>query len=274
MLSRLIDYLKSEGGVFLGIIGAVLTVYSGLQDVITLAGWAKEIVRHFMAASVWVWSQVFFFLQHPISRLDATMLNLATFTAFVSTSGLAYGHRTPRTMSEVHWPSELLSLSGMLIAFAIIVASGFSAVMASMDGDTYQALLDRVFAAENEAAREAAARDFLGHMSAFLPVTDDIVQSFGYGVGAPISDRVDLVAKAWIIALIGLIGILPIAIELIARSLGYGRDSRRSARRVWRFNLVCLAVLALNGVSLIRAGLCDAADKGEAATAICTFLSG
>jgi hypothetical protein len=273
MLSKLIDYLKSEGGVFLGIIGAVLTVYSGLQDVVTLAGWAETIVRHFMAASAWVWSQILFFLQYPISRLDATLLNLATFTAFVSASGLAYGHKTPRTMSEVHWPSELLSISGGLIAFGIIVASGLGAVMFSMEGDQYMALLDRVITADSDAGRETAARDFLGHMSAFLPVTDDALQALGYGVGVPVEDRIDLVAKAWIIGLVGLIGILPIAIALGARLLGYGRDSRRSARRVWRFNLVCLAVLALNGVSLVHQKLCDATQKGDAAMAICTFLS-
>lgn len=272
MLSRLIGFLKSEGGAYLGLIGGVLTVYSGFQDVITLASWAQALVEHFLAATTWVWSQLLAWLPRPIRPIDATFLNLSVFTTFFALSYLRRGHRAARKLAEVQWTAEALAAVGMVIAGGIIFAAGFAGASTTFASETYGALLDRVAAAPPGPARDAASWDFISIVSGFLEPIDTMMQGLGYGVDTPFLERIETVVWFWVILMVILIVLPVILIDVIGRVLGYERDTHLAVRNAWRFNLACLLVFALNYVATLHTGLCSDPNKAGAAAAICNLL--
>ena len=174
------------------------------------------------------------------------------------------------------WKTEALAQGGVFLAIPVIFASGAFAAMVSQESEQYRVLRDNIERVDGELEREAAAEVFLAHISisAFIEPADELIRALGYRAEVPIVDCIELIVKRRLVATLLVMATVPVAAEPIGRALGYGRDSHRATRPVWRFDPVCLLRLALNGVSLIRAGACIGPYSTGAKAAICGFLQG
>lgn len=154
------------------------------------------------------------------------------------------------------WRGELIGIIGTFVAIAIIFAAGFGAVIASMEGETYQKLLAVAAAAPEGPAKDQPALALSAKFSAFYPVADGLAQAFGVAAGSAF-DRASPSIKMLMGFSFLLIVMPSFAMWTSGWLLGYRGDIRRTALRVWRFNLAVALVLVLNGVSVYWLQICE-----------------
>jgi hypothetical protein len=203
-----------------------------------------------------MWRLALPFLETPLRPIDVICLNMALFLTMLALVSLSRQAAAPRRLSGVDWRDEFIGMIGTFIAIAIIFAAGFGAVIASMEGETYQKLLAVAAAAPEGPAKDQAALALLAKFSAFYPVADGLAQALGVAAGSAL-DRTSASIKMLMGFSFLLIVMTSFAIWTSRWLLGYRGDIRRTALRVWRFNLAVALVLVLSGVSVYCSQICE-----------------
>lgn len=119
-----------------GVIGSVMTIVSGIEDLVGLAHWANWLVENFFQLTVLIWSKILFIFPR-LSPLAAWLLNLTTFFVITAVSSLRKDHESgPRKAS-----TDAMAGLGLVCIFAFAFISLIGSYSASeLSGGDYQVL--------------------------------------------------------------------------------------------------------------------------------------
>ncbi len=218
LLRKSLAGLRYEALGWFGIIGAVLSLATGLTGFFRLAAWAHTLVDNFASMTRWFWAELLFFLPN-VTPITAWSLNIAVFMAATAISALRSNYAPPPYFSRRKIFTELAMGLGLSIIFLLFFSAIASIILR---GKISQA--------------ELAAIEAVSSVVGFSPTVDE-----GVPMGVLI---VFFILSALFIAWMNTIA------WLMQKFFGYGTDQMLAVIRIWRINIGVALILGLNYLSL------------------------
>jgi hypothetical protein len=218
---------------WVGIAGAVITVTTNLQSLLTLSKWLRQLLESWIAVITFVWGRVFFFLPKMYAP-DAVQLTFLLFVivnlAMCSRARQGSEPNTSRMTAALRLVS--VGTAAVLISLVFILGTIVAGVPADQDGYSV-VLVDRSW----------------------------FIVKYLQGMNAPVP--VVMLLFVVFLLVVFLLPLLPVIIAywLLRVFFSFRLDTAALASRLWRILLGVGAVLALNHLSpwieqqLLAAGL-------------------
>ena len=131
-------YLRVWGGTkhevltWFGIIGAVLTLTTGLKELVSFAGLVNFLIDNFLGLTNRFWSQALFFVPH-VTLYDCVILNLWLFFFVLFITSCSSSYVNPPLLSEKYLRDHLF---GAIAAFIIVYIFALTARQLAAQGQS------------------------------------------------------------------------------------------------------------------------------------------
>jgi TIR domain-containing protein len=210
-----------------GILGAVVTLTTNLQSVLTLARWARQFLAGWTSAITYAWQYALFFLP-KVYTSDAVVLTLAGF-AIVNMIASSARHAPETSKSRTIRSMRVVSIVIASAILWIVLYSGFA-----------KAIMDEL---------RAGGPDFLG-AGYYVYAWTEVVFSLRASIGGGTTLIVILILMMLVFSFV--IPLLPAAVVylLLRTTTSFRLSGAALSARLWRVVAGICLLVALNYLSL------------------------